>query len=1047
MMNFSPLIILLLSISVFAALMTLYFSCRTPFRWRSALAVVLSCATLATVVFSIYQRTYISKFAGNHPGIPHNIGKGRIALIGKAQDSKPPLFDLSTSSGTLEEFFARWKNHMGWIILDGSRGLHPTHHSWFKKNGVSVHSLQHEQVASKKRICWVRSKPFPFSSGSCSFRNAAVFFDGEGTSLAQDSHGRNLAFHFADTAHHVVALGFSQGAEEPSPEELCLQGLVNGQTCVALEIFPGAAREALTLIPTNGEQASVLAEFGVPFYSIDGKEQENDVLLPTELEEFSVTEESAACAGTEETHRIAIRDLKKTTERLSVATSEAGLSQILETLSHKIPCAEISRLILPPLKLRDPRAGLRSFLTQLLEQPLWLTSPEGFAERKRFISEVILSADSAHQIWLTPPERLKDVSLTFVAPYSFSDLSLKGISVHADAKQFRFFRLSPQSARIALEGLNSSARLSFESIVAQRLDRNPFDSFHDSGNFVEALLASFTIALIASIVQTLCASSAEGQKPFWPATSLPIFAVSFTLIWLSLRAASRTEREDMAVASVGVVGQGQHIFLQEWPEAWFPAALPRNVTQFQGEAEQLSPHQWSVWSETLKAAQAFAAQSKPKNETVTVDISRIPKAHFAAKGRIVLWSSSQARNAFFRKSTAYDAAVTAWKGFLAQSQFDTEFVDDSSLVTQLNAKTNILIVPDARFIRNPIAEHVLQWITKGGKIIFSEFPEAVPLPPAMTEQTKQSASLTALLKQAGLGRSIGAKYSSVQFEDQLTYEIKAPHRLISSSARNARTSSWFGSSLHGAGAAYFLGIVPTDSVSVGAVKKLMNSLLGESQTVPRLASGCTTALLLEPYGASEATLKAFSHALKQRGMTINWLLDAESFAGMIPNFYQEFSSHNVVFLDHGKAPQRMEAEFIWQAFQKNKLPLTFATTGIIPHHAVQGPRASLTRAHLLPPFESAHKDLLNWRKECAYGVAEARLIPGSDLDKNAQRWINELSKVGRGNLTTLSQVTRALERLSAVKPERLAKGDIPVLKVRSPLHNPFGKETIVQGPL
>lgn len=819
------------------------------------------------------------------------------------------------------------------LVMRGSSGLAAAHKAVLSRTFGSIKTLPEERQAS---VCFAASRSLPMASGRCAARRYRLAFEETLEPIALSSTGDVVAA-VAPVGKGIAVLLLYSPAAEPLPEEACLSATAKGNACAFVGLLPGDAQRALVI--EAGDFGDLLTEFGLP-------RSNGDACGAPRLAELDVALQNAADD----------RDVLAVAGKIAVASKGHGLSTI--------------RL---PLKVEDKDGVerqtrvLRSFAATMFRSPYWLTTCEEYAARAVNLATHGV-AKVGSQLSVTMP--MVDSALYVMAPSPFNPSQALLQSSLSESSGWRYARLSPSVARLSWKLGVTNLRLPIDRLLAARDgDLLPHDQYP-----VSAACVGLLAAMSLNFLQLVAGRHRRVRRVFWPGTVLPVACMIFLLVNYSLREVYQATGSGGAVVLSLRANDRPTTFVKDWPAEKIPQSSFEDTTA-------------SVWRQYAAAiapepsvgegAQASLPDLHFKEQTLVS--GTVPVVEFGANAKIFLHDGVAARNWYFRRSTGYRTATTAWRAWLEREQRSFEVVDDEDLTSKLDPSVKLLISPDLRFVAGPALNALDVWIKDGGVLLFSERPGDAPALPPSGSPAAAGSDFAQALVACGLNASSSAKYSTTSWVGK-EFSFTSDHRLVSPDGR--RKDVVCGRRV-GAGAVVFSGIDPVTAGDVEWLRMLVAGLTGGSLKMRGMAGACRTQLLVQPFGAAEGQLVDGLAALQAAGYPVSIAVDPASYPAVGPTFEAAFARFPVVLVSDGTAKSLQQAARLLAAGAKVDSAVALvgeldgaAKVKASKPAAVQGKSLMLGRAEALSPTRVGP-----WFDECRLGVGRPRLIAAKDMAK------------------------------------------------------------------
>jgi hypothetical protein len=851
---------------------------------------------------------------------------------------EPLALDLAKGGRNLKKAVeaAGKMNHL--LILDATHGVLPEYREWVETEFGKVT----ESPGAKQTVCFRRLPEIPYATGICVETHARFSLTPNLTSYAVSQDGRSSFIHVKHDGASRFAI--TTMSLDVGPEALCLTQLSKGSACAGIEILPDGALSALFVEAENLTQHHLLEEFHI---------------LPMQTNDISIQESESPyrCGGFDSKSTFFAFKLTQLKATLSKVTNESGLTQAVRELDKNLTCPGPASLQIPLFAMKNTESATRSFLTQLLEKPFWITPPESYVSRKQKIDGVTLQEDG-YALKVTSPIEIKKFALTVMTPVTFNEDILHFLKPVGDT-EFKVYRSGTTAFRI-VTNLAPSAEFAIDTApVIRGTSALNASIVSDWTGFNRSMLFALSLALIIGWLQGFATVRTERQV-FFPMTFFYICFIGLLWSFLSYRASLQGSQGTAELTSERPM-EPQYTTLRDWNEEWWKKSVDAKEDKI-----QVTQAVSSSWRAEVQAARQAANQNTPTTEGLKVlDLAAKADPQFQAQATVVVWDAPEVRNWYFRKSPAYASALTAWQSLLKLPQIKGQIQASSPLNFSELTKNTILIVLDQSQLSESNQKSLNAWVSGGGTVVYHS-----ALDPALSPDPEGTQKKS---------------YSKIPDAFGKLVEVNRTHYL------KTKTGKWYSVEKLGSGRKVFVGLVPLQANSQHLLKELLLGLSHvEVTTNSYHADGCHSALLVEPYGASLESLRAFAVRLKDAGMPVQWTVSAESFARMAPEWKNSFAPNNVVFLDDGKSQSRMFAVELYRRFFKVTGTPVFVTVKDEKPNLI-GPESLLIRAELMPSGESKESSTQLWTSSCLTGISRPRLLSSNEMKNSINFWQNSIS--------------------------------------------------------
>ncbi len=843
------------------------------------------------------------------------------------------LFDLTVAGKSIQNYIdeAGQKNKL--LIFSAENGILPEYQAWAEKEFGKILPVDSEI----NNVCFRRQPEVPYASGICREFKARYSLVPSASAYAISSDGKNSFIHLKQSG--LSRYGITTISLDGSPETLCLSELSKGSACAGVEILPDGALSVLFLEATDPIQKHVMEEFKVPDMSL------GELHLQNSDHQFN-------CGGFDLKNNLTTITHTSLKTRLSQINSENELTEVIQDLNSHLPCPGPISLEVPVFLNRKLEPTTRSFLTQVLEKPFWVTPPASYFGRKQKIEKTELFQDG-YKLVVKSPIEIKNFAITIMSPVTFDEEILHFIKP-SNINDFKIYRIGATTFRLVS---NLVKDLDFSVDTAPLLrgtSASNASTVSDWTGFNRSMLFALSLALIISWLQGFATARTEKQV-FFPMTFFYICFIGLLWFFLSSRA-SYLGDQGVANLTEERLSDPQYITVRDWNENWWKKDLEdQEVHQASSQSNNAS------WRAEVELARKASNSNIPTAEAIKfLDLNPSANPKYLSQVRIQVWDAPEVRNWYFRKSPSYASALTAWQSLLQFPEIKGEIDSSATLdFNHINHNT-IIVVLDYALLSESNQKALNDWISNGGTAVF------------------HTALDSALSKDPELFQK--KNYSKIPDAFGVPLEINRTHFIQS------KTGDWFNIKKIGSGRKVFAGVVPYQTNSLQLLKELLHGLNRSSVVVNSFHDdGCHTAIFAEPYGASSETLRSFSNHLKATGVNIQWAISAESFARMAPEWKNTFTPQNIAFLDDGKPIMRAFSTELYQRFFKVTSKPVFITIKDEKPNLI-GPEALLVRAEVLESVDL-------WESSCITGVSRPRLLTSNEIKNSIGIWQNKISSL------------------------------------------------------
>ncbi len=996
-MTINGFFILSITSSIFA--FVLFLICLLNFKlFSSILGIIVSLIFLGIAGYSLQEINYSSKTSSKsnqNAAIKSNsiaAFPGNGFAIFRRQDGQNSILNLSQENIDLNQSVEKFSTQKRWMILDASQGILPEYKDWISEHIGIINSAEvpDSNLPSMQNICWLRNLFFPFASVKCTPHKINQTFQTASLVFARTQSGAPVIAG-ASIQNTIVAMSFVPLEAVSRPEIQCLLALSNGNICVLREELPNATIKTIQIVPQTPVQKAIVSENNI---LVRQNLADADLELVPSKSNIAVNKienlkpHSEMCSGIFDSKSVTgIYDSESSQELKEIRTA-ASYDAFVQRMVHNNPCAHALILPLSEYNWSNEIIAMRSLFSAIRAQPVWLTSLESLENRVRSVEHVHLATDeNSGQMTIHNPNYIKNISLSIISPTFISDATLSKIRLDKDAQKWSLFRSGPNASRLVFNFPIKKVSLDFAELVNDKNDKPT--ALFDFYSIQKLILCSFSIAVFLSLIRTV--AMIHNRQYFYPNSFIASFSIIFCLLWQSYKQMSFAQGAHLSAIYEEGHDSISHVFLRDWPEEWYPKWIAEEKKN-----PILTESLWSKWNALFKKAKLL-----PSTEAVGLeafDIDGLEPALIAPHGKVLIWNSQRAQSWYSEHKLDSEKILAGWHSVLKASGAAFDEILDLNLTEKLTSEIKILVIPDIRFVLPSDIVFLEKWMSQGGKIIYNEKRSEEPSTYRPVDDSKWPKLWKNTLTESGYSKTTPSIHSLTQSMELGNTKINISHRILSHPP--SKQIPWLGAAPYGYGGAYYAGIDPLDENSHILLTQLISSLRGAGKLIPKNIQNCQSALFVTPFGATKESLTEAMSRARKRGIHLNWLLDSASFPLMIPEMSQSFQTQGVVFLDDGNSQHRNAANYLWKIFKNDDTSIpVFAhlsheekriTLKNISH---SGDTGFLLRAVQLPKIDAVAPFFEKWRSDCAYGVADPRIIPAADLTENPEKWIHLLSQL------------------------------------------------------
>jgi len=624
---------------------------------------------------------------------PLDLPKEKPALYGNfltlslpGSSPEPRKLDLAHKGLSIESQLAAesLEKSSTWFIFDASIGVQPEYLPWLEQNFGKLSEISSDASASQveverqtgisatQEICWQRTKEFFLATPHCVSRPVKYFLEPAQGDLARNSKGQATVRVRVVNEKSLVLITHAI-PEKPSREEACLLGLASGQLCAAVELLPGQSVEALSFSTQDSVNEQVLEEFGLS----QKKDVASALKVYSELDLPKIRlfpESTSQCQGfSESADEFRVSELNRLTQFLENVENESEMSREIRTLLNQSDCPGLRILELPRLKFRNPRSGARSLLRQILDKPIWMTTPTSYLYRARKTDRVELGKLEQSKgldlpkIWIRTPDRIRKLGLTIMSPVTFPEEILVNLGVEGASDYWRVYSFGASAFRVVFEQTSGEASIDLKKFV-QSLNQPQigFRGLLATTGFLPSLLLAYILGALLAFVQAV--SPGSRKRTPWIFSFAAVTFIGFVLVFASYYSARQPfGLGETSVLNLETPREPSHLFLREWPESWFETT-PQNLPATAGP--DLRP-KTAKWVKALTTAEAEAKQASTAGALPRLTESylgfEVGRRSFQNPKSVVIWDHPRARNFYFRRSPTYQSSLLSWSQLTAQN--------------------------------------------------------------------------------------------------------------------------------------------------------------------------------------------------------------------------------------------------------------------------------------------------------------------------------------------------------------------------------------------
>lgn len=1017
-MNLNGFLILSITSAIFA--FVLFLICLLNFKKMSSiLGIIVSLIFLGIAGYSLQEiNTSTQTMPSDNQSSKINSNSiaafpGSALAVFRRRDAQNSILNLSHENIDLNQSVEKFSAQKSWMILDASEGILPEYNDWISEHiGVlNPIAVPDSNLPSLQNICWQRNLFFPYASVKCTPHKINQTFQSASLVFARTQSGSPVIAG-ASIQNTIVAMSLVPLAATSRAEIQCLVALSSGNICVLREDLPNATIKTLQIDPQTPIQKAILSENNI---LVRQNLSDADLELVPPKPNIAVNkienskQDNNICSGIFDSKSVTgIYDSGSSQELKEIRTA-ASYDSFVQRMVHNNPCSHAMILPLPEYDWNNEIIAMRSLFSAIRAQPVWLTGLESLENRVRSLESVHLVADeNSGQMTLHNPNNIKNISLSFISPTFTSDATLSKIKLEKNAQKWSLFRSGPNASRIVFNFPIKKLSLDFAALVDEKNDKQstPFDIY----SIQKLILCSFSIAVFLSLIQT--ASTIHNRQYFYPNSFVASFSIIFCLLWQSYKQMSFAQGAHLSAIHEEGHDSISHVFLRDWPLEWYPKWITEEKKN-----PILTESLWSKWNALLKKAKLVPATDAVGLKAF--DIDNLEPASIAGSGKVLIWNSQRIQSWYSQHKLESEKILVGWHSVMKASGPAFDEITDSNLTEKLTSEIKILVIPDIRFVLPSEIVFLEKWMSQGGKIIYNEkrneeSPAAQPV-----DDSKWPKLWKNTLTESGYSKTTSSIHSLTQSMELGNTNINISHRILSHLA--SKQIPWLGAAAYGHGGAYYAGIDPLDENSQKLLTQLISSLRGTGKLIPKNIQKCQSALFVTPFGATKESLTQVMNRARKRGIHLNWLVDSASFPLMIPEMNQSFQSQGVVFLDDGNSQHRNAANYLWKIFKNDdtSIPvfahLSHAEKQItLKNISHSGDTGFLLRAVQLPKIESVAPFIEKWKSDCAYGVADPRIIPASDLTENSEKWIQLLTQLQDIQISEAYFLARRFQELNSL---------------------------------
>ena len=867
-------------------------------------------------------------------------------------------FDLSVGGRSIQKYLddSGQKNKL--LIFDAANGVSIDYQAWVEKEfGKITPTSEETQI-----VCFRRLPEVPYASGICREFKSHFSLIPSLNSYAISSDGKSSFIQLKQTG--ASKYGITTISLEGSPETLCLSELSKGSACAGVEIVPEGALSVLFLDASDSLQKQAMEEFKIP--AVHAKNLQ--ILSSQNLYE---------CGGIDLKNNIITTTHPTLKNKLSKVTSENELTEVIQDFNTNLHCPGPLSIEIPVFTNKKIEPTTRSFLTQLLEKPFWITPPESYLDRKQKVEQIQLTQEG-YKLQIKSPVEIKKFAITIMNPVTFDEEILRFIKP-SNINDLKVYRIGATTFRFVSNLLPNIDFSVDTSPILRGTNASNSSAVSDWTGFNRSMLFALTLALLISWLQGVATAKSEKQA-FFPMT---FFYISFIgLLWFFLSSrASYLGYQGAAELAEERPTDPQYITIHDWNEDWWK----KNI---EDQEVHIATNQTisASWRAEVELARKKSHEDIPTSEAMKyLDLAYKADPKYLSQVDILIWDAPEVRNWYFRKSPTYSSAFTAWQSILKLPEIKGEINASTNLDFSKISKKTIVVVLDLTQLSERNQKELSEWVNAGGTVLYH-----AALDPALSKDPES------FQKRA---------YSKIIDAFGTPLEINRAHFIQS------KTGEWFNVKNSGSGRKVFAGVVPYQTSSQLLLKELLHGLNRSEVVVNSFHNdGCHTAILAEPYGASTEVLRGFASQLKSAGIPLQWVFSAESFARMAPEWRNIISTGNILFLDDSKAESRMFAIELYQRFFKVTSKPVFVNIRDEKQNLI-GPEALLVRSEILDSVES-------WEASCITGISRPRLITSTEIKNSLGTWKNKILSHNTFQFQTDIQLLDNAALLSAPQKRR-----------------------------
>ena len=922
------------------------------------------------------------------PPMPKSFSGTFAAIPLPSSVEQPARIDLSAPDQDLGQIEAAGRS--GWWLLDASAGIRDEYRPWVESRFGGLKERTDKQTAP---ICWRRAPGFPLATGLCSSRQAKYMLDQRPSDIARLADGSATASILKKEKSTVALITHEIPKSDLAQEEACLLALASGRLCAAVEILPGPTMTALSFSTMDAINQQVLEEFG---YTLRRDVEQSmhvydEADLPTVDKQVSMNEVER-CRGFVDRATLQVNDLTWMSSTLRSIGTEAELSKELRKLRGMLKCPSLMGLELPSLGMKSARAGVRSLLRQVLDNPIWVTTPSSYMYRARRTAKVELGLNPQNShLWIRSPEKIRKLSLTLVTPNSFPEEILVHMTIGGTSGAWRVYHVDPVALRVVLDNALGTAWIDLHEFTAS-LTRPQLrmTAFLGTTGVVPSLLLAYVLAGLLAFVQA--ASPGAERRGHWSLTFIPVAFVSFILVFVSYYYARKPAGGEPSVLAIENPPMPAHVFLREWPDDWFvPPPVPMAAASAPNPS--ISSARWTkVLGDVQNKVKEQSQSGGPSTRATSSYLGVEPGQSRMVDARpVVIWDNPRARNFYFRRSPSYQTTLLSWRALGAQQSPRWNVIEGSELTKGDLPARGILVIPDLVFASAQDVGLIQSFVSEGGVLVFSE---RIAGENTVASNIPSEGPFAEAMRNAGAGRGRKSFYSQVAITGLALDGLNSLHNTVD--------GEWLRGASFGSGAVVFLGAQPLDSQSQLAAMTILRRLQGERVVVDEPGPGCATALFIAPFGPKEQ-LTALASQLSSQGLDVKWQVDPVSFSRMIATWGPQFRSDGVAYTDDGTAATRFTAEGLWKEFigKDGSSRMMFASSKRGAPGLLEGPAGDLYPVQTLTGDKNA--TVQRWISECRLGFAQPRLLPGGQSAEDIKEWGEVIKRLGKGSTLKLAE--------------------------------------------